>query len=153
MEPTVRERLESDMKDAMRAKDAQSRDAIRYILAAVKNAEIDARTDPGSFDPVGTLRKLGKQLADAADAYRAGNREDLAAKEEVQLEVLKRYLPAEMSDAQLAALADAVVAELGATGPKDMGKVMPILVEQASGRADGKRLSEALRAQLAARPA
>lgn len=149
MESTVRERLESDMKDAMRAKDAQSRDAIRYILAAVKNAEIDARTDPGSFDPVATLRKLGKQLADAAEAYRAGGREDLAAKEEVQLEVLKRYLPAEMSDEQLAALADAVVAELGATGPKDMGKVMPALIARAAGQADGRRVSAAAKDALA----
>jgi uncharacterized protein len=148
MEQTVRERLESDMRDAMRAGDAQSRDTIRYILSAVKNGEIDARTSPGSFDAVATLRKLGKQLADAADQYRAGGREDLAEKEEAQLQVLQRYLPPEMSDDDLAATADAVVAELGATGPKDMGKVMPALIARVDGRAAGSRISTAAKEAL-----
>lgn len=149
MEPTVRQRLESDMKDAMRAGDATTRDAVRYILAAIKNAEIDARADPASFDAVATLRKLGKQLADAAEQYRAADRADLAAKEEAQLEVLRRYLPAEMSDADLAALADATAVEIGASGPKDMGKLMPKLIAAVDGRADGRRVSAAAKEALA----
>lgn len=151
MEPTVRQRLEADMKDAMRAGDAATRDAIRYILAAIKNAEIDARTDPASFDAVATLRKLGKQLADAGDQFRAGGRDDLAAKEDVQLAVLRRYLPAEMSDEELAALVDAQATEAGATGPKDMGKLMPRLIAAVEGRADGRRISVAAREALARR--
>lgn len=149
MEPTVRQRLESDMKDAMRAGDTATRDAVRYILAAIKNAEIDARTDPASFDAVATLRKLGKQLADAAEQYKAADRAELAAKEEAQLEVLRRYLPAEMSDTDLAALAAATAAEIGATGPKDMGKLMPKLIAAVDGRADGRRVSAAARDALA----
>lgn len=149
MEPTVRERLESDMKDAMRAGDAQTRDAIRYILSAVKNAEIDARTNPGSFDAVATLRKVAKQLADAIDQYRGGGREDLAAKEEAQLVVLRRYLPVELSDTDLGALADSVIAELGASGPKDMGRVMPALIARVEGRASGGRISGAAKEALA----
>ncbi|MFM9108166.1 MAG: GatB/YqeY domain-containing protein [Chloroflexota bacterium] len=149
MEPTVRERLESDMKDAMRAGDAQTRDAIRYILSAVKNAEIDARVNPGSFDAVATLRKVGKQLSDAIDHYRAGARDDLAAKEEAQLLVLQRYLPAELSDADLAALADEAAAAIGASGPKDMGKLMPALIAKVEGRAAGGRISAAARDALA----
>jgi uncharacterized protein YqeY len=149
MEPTVRERLEADMKDAMRAGDAQTRDAIRYILSAVKNAEIDARTNPGSFDAVATLRKVGKQLSDAADQYRAGGRDDLASKEQAQLDVLQRYLPVELSDADLTALADAAAAEIGATGPKDMGKLMPALIARVQGRAAGGRISSAAKEALA----
>ncbi len=151
MEPTVRQRLEADMKDAMRAGDAATRDAVRYILAAIKNAEIDARSDPASFDAVATLRKLGKQLADAADQYRAADRAELAEKEEAQLAVLRRYLPAEMSDTDLAALADATAAEIGATGPKDMGKLMPKLIAAVDGRADGRRVSAAAKDALARR--
>ncbi len=149
MELTVRQRLESDMKDAMRAGDAQTRDAIRYILSAVKNAEIDARTNPASFDAVATVRKVGKQLADAIEQYRAAGRDDLAAKEQAQLDVLQRYLPVELSDTDLAALADEVVREIGAAGPKDMGKVMPALIAKVQGRAAGGRISGAAKDALA----
>jgi uncharacterized protein YqeY len=96
------------------------------------------------------LRRLGKQLTDSAEQYRAGGREELAAREEAQLAVLQRYLPAELSDDEVRALAEAVVREVGATGPKEMGKVMPVLVERAAGRADGRRLNEAARAALTA---
>ncbi len=149
MEPTIRERLETDMKDAMRSGDTQTRDAVRYILAAVKNAEIEARANPKAPDALATLKKLGKQLADAADQYRQGGREDLAVKEDAQLVVLKRYLPAEMSDADLAALADQVAAEIGATGPKDMAKMMPALIAKAGDQADGRRVNQAAKAALA----
>ncbi|MCC6314575.1 MAG: GatB/YqeY domain-containing protein [Thermomicrobiales bacterium] len=150
MEQTVQQRLQSDLKVAMRSGDTTTRDAIRYILAALKNTEIDRRGQLTEADAEATLRKLGKQLADSVDQFRAGHREDLAAKELAQLDVLKRYLPEEMSDEDLAALANAVVAELGATGPKDMSKVMPMLIERTGGRADGRRASAAARSALAA---
>lgn len=145
----ARGRLEDDLKTAMRAGDATSRDAIRYILAALKNAEIDARGGGAPADPVATLRKLGKQLADAIDQYRAGGRDDLAAKEEAQLAVLRRYLPEELTDEELAALVRAAIAETGATGPKEMGKVMPAAMARAGGRVDGRRLSAAVKSALA----
>src|ERR687883_287477 len=100
-EAPVRQRLEEDLKSAMRAGDTVSRDAIRYILSAVKNAEIDARGSGAPADP-----------------------------EAAQLAVLKRYLPAELSDDELNALVAETVAETGASGPKDMGRVMPVALQR-----------------------
>lgn len=145
---SIRQRLEDDLKSAMRAGDQTSRDAIRFILAAVKNAEIDARGTSAPADAVATLRRVGKQLADAADQFRQAGRLDLAEKEEAQLQVLQRYLPAELPDADLAALASEAVREAGATGPKEMGKVMPVLIKKVDGRADNRRISAAARAAL-----
>jgi len=150
VEPTIRSRLETDLKDAMRAGDTATRDAVRYILAAVRNAEIEHRGNLPEAEAVATLRRVGKQLADATEQYRAGGREDLATREEGQLAVLQRYLPAELSDDELRGLAEAVVAEVGASGPKEMGKVMPVLIERVAGRADGRRVSAAAKAALAA---
>ncbi len=145
---SIRQRLEDDLKTAMRAGDQVSRDAIRFILSAVKNAEIDARGTSAPADAVATLRKVGKQLADAADQFRQAGRIDLAEKEEAQLQVLQRYLPAELPDADLAALASEAVREAGATGLKEMGKVMPVLIKKVDGRADNRRISAAARAAL-----
>ncbi len=147
-EPTIRQRLDDDLKSAMRSGDTVTRDAIRYILSAVKNAEIDARGSGKDADPEAALRKLGKQLTDSIEQFRAANREDLAGREEAQLVVLKRYLPAEISDEELSAIVAAAVSETGATGPKDMGRVMPVAMAKAAGRADGKRINAAVRSVL-----
>jgi hypothetical protein len=145
---TIRQRLEKDLKSAMRAGDAGSRDAIRYILAAVKNAEIDTRGTADAADPDAALRRLGKQFTDAIEQYRAAGRDDLAAHEAAQLAVLKRYLPAELSDGELNALVAEAIAETGATSSKEMGRVMPVAMERAAGRADGRRISAAVKAAL-----
>lgn len=145
---TTRQRLEEDLKTAMRAGDTTTRDAIRYLLAAVKNAEIDARGTGAAADADAALRKVAKQLADAIDQYRAAGRDDLAAHEEAQLEVLKRYLPQEMSDDDLNAAVAAAIAETGATGPKDMGRVMPLVLAKTAGQADGRRVSGAVKDAL-----
>ena len=147
-EPTVRQRLEEDLKSAMRGGDVVSRDAIRYILAAIKNAEIDARGSATPADPVTTLRRLGKQLNDSIEQYEAAGRQDLADHERAQLAVLRRYLPAELSDADLETIVADAIAETGATGPKDMGRVMPVAMQRAAGRADGRRVSAAVKAAL-----
>lgn len=147
-ELTTRQRLEEDLKSAMRAGDATTRDAIRYLLSAVKNAEIDARGTDVAADADVALRKVSKQLADAIDQYRAAGRDDLADHENTQLEVLKRYLPQEMSDEDLQAAVNAAIAESGATGPKDMGRVMPLVLSKTSGRADGRRVSGAVKDAL-----
>jgi uncharacterized protein YqeY len=145
---SIRQQLEEGLKTAMRAGDQTGRDAIRFILAAVKNAEIEARVGTAPVDEVATLRKVGKQLSDAAEQYRQAGRLDLAEKEEAQLRVLQHYLPAELPDDELAALANEAVRESGATGPREMGKVMPVLIKKADGRADGRRISAAARAAL-----
>ena len=147
-DPTVRQRLEDDVKTAMRAGDATTRDAIRYILAAVKNAEIDARGSGKAADPVAALRRVGKQLTDSIEQYEAAGRQDLADHEKAQLAVLRRYLPTELSDAELDALVADAIAETGASGPKDMGRVMPAAMQRIAGRADGRRVNAAVRAAL-----
>jgi hypothetical protein len=148
-EARVRQQLEDDLKTAMRAGDTVSRDAIRYILSAVKNAEIDARGSGSEADPTAALRRLGKQLTDAIEQYEAAGRQDLAGHEAAQLAVLNRYLPAELSDDELNLLVMAVITETGAAGPKDMGKVMPVAMQRIAGRADGRRISEAVKSALA----
>jgi uncharacterized protein YqeY len=147
-ETTTRKRLEEDLKVAMRAGDTVTRDAIRYILAAVKNAEIDARGTNASADPEAALRRVGKQLTDAIEQYRAAGRQDLADREAAQLAVLKRYLPEELSEDELDTLVREVIAETGASGAKDMGKVMPAAIQRAAGRADGRRISAAVKHAL-----
>jgi uncharacterized protein YqeY len=146
---TVRQRLEADLKSAMRTGDAETRDAIRYILSAVKNAEIDARGTNVPADIDGALRKLGKQLGDAMEQYQAAGRDELAAHEAAQLAVLKRYLPEELSDDELVAIVVDAIKETGAAGPRDMGKVMPVAMARTAGRADGRRISAAVRTALA----
>ena len=149
MDTTIRARLETDLKGAMRSGDRDTRDAIRFILSAIKNAEIEARVGT-PLDEAATLRKMSKQLSDAATQYRDAGRTELAEKEEAQLDVLKRYLPAELPDEELAALAAEAVREAGASSPKEMGKVMPILIAKVDGRADGRRISAAARSALEA---
>ena len=146
----LRARLESDLRDAMRAGDHQTRDIVRFVLAAIKNAEIDHGGALTPTDEQVVLRRLSKQLADAVEQYRAGKRDDLAQREEAQLAVVQRYLPAALSDEELSALVASVVTELGANGPKDMARVMPVLMERAGDRADGRRLSAAVRGALSA---
>jgi uncharacterized protein YqeY len=147
-EVTIRQRLEEDLKTAMRSGEVATRDAIRYILSAVKNAEIDARGSSKEADPDAALRKLGKQLTDSIEQFRAADRADLAAREEAQLLVLKRYLPEELPDEELRTIVEESIRESGATGPKDMGRVMPVAMAKAAGRADGKRINTAVRNAL-----
>jgi uncharacterized protein YqeY len=147
-EMTTRQRLEEDLKSAMRAGDTTTRDAIRYLLSAVKNAEIDARGTGAAADADAALRKVAKQLSDAIEQYRAAGRDDLADHESAQLNVLKRYLPQEISDEELQAAVNEAIAESGAAGPKDMGRVMPLALAKTSGRADGRRVSAAVKDAL-----
>jgi len=148
MAETLRERLQNDMKDAMRAREQVRLDTIRFILAAVKNAEIDARGALSADDEMQVLNRMVKRMLESIEQYEAAKREDLAERERAQLAIVKHYLPAELDDAGLAALVAEVVAEVGATGPKDMGKVMPALLPKVAGRADGKRVSAAVKAAL-----
>jgi len=145
---TIRQRLDEDLKAAMRSGDAATRDTIRYILSAVKNADIDARGSGKEADPEAALRKLGKQLTDSVEQFRLANREDLAEREEAQLIVLKRYLPGELSDEELDKIVRSAIAETGAAGPKDMGRVMPVAMAKAAGQADGRRINSAVRSAL-----
>lgn len=146
---SLRSRMEDDLKAAMRARDSETRDAIRYVLSAVKNAEIEKRGELTEEEELKLLRSQVKQRQDSIDQFRAGGREDLVAREEAQVHVLEKYLPQQMSDEELQGFVRAGIAEIGAQGPKDMGKVMGVLSARAGGRVDGRRLSSAVRDALA----
>ena len=147
---SLRQRLEADLKTAMRGGDQTARDTIRYTLAAIKNAEIDKGGPLSEAEANAVLLKQAKQRADAIEQFRAAGRADLVAREDAQLAVLRRYQPAELSDSEIAELARSVVAEVGAASAKDLGRVMPVLIQRAAGRADGRRLNAAARAALGA---
>lgn len=146
---SLRKQLETDMKEAMRARDNERRDAIRYVLSAVKNAEIDKRAELSPDEEVKLIRSQVKQRQDSIDQFRSGGREDLAEKEESQVRILEGYLPQQMSDEELDEFVKQGVAESGAEGPNDMGKVMGLLSGRSQGRVDGRRLSTAVRNALA----
>jgi uncharacterized protein YqeY len=148
MESSLRSRLETDLKAAMLARDETRRDTIRFVLSAVKNAEIDERGALTPEQDIALLNRMSKRLIEAIDQYDAAGRTDLAERERAQLAIVKEYLPAELSDDELTALVQEVVTETGASTPKDMGRVMPVLIERVAGRADGKRVSTAVRAAL-----
>jgi uncharacterized protein YqeY len=147
-EPTIRQRLEEDLKIAMRAGDTTTRDAIRYILSAVKNAEIEARGTSSPANIELALRRLAKQLTDAVEQFEVAGRQDLVEREMAQLTVLKRYLPIELTDEELAELVTQVILETGAVGARDMGRVMPLALQRVAGRADGRRVSAAVKSAL-----
>jgi uncharacterized protein len=146
---TLQQRLQADLKDAMRSGDTVSREVIRFLLSAYRNAEIEKRGDLSPEDQLAVLQKQVKQRSESIEQFRAAGRDDLVDREQGQLAVIERYLPAQLSDEELAGLVDAVVTETGATGPRDMGKVMPALLPRIDGRADGRRVSAAVKARLA----
>jgi len=147
---SLRDTLTADMKQAMRDRDNETRDTIRFLLSAVKSAEIDKREALTGDEETTVLRSQAKQRRDSIEQFRAGHRDDLADREAAQLAVLERYLPQQMSDDELERFVRQGIAEAGATSPKEMGKVMGMLSRRTEGRVDGGRLSAAVRSALAA---
>jgi len=146
---SLRDRLANDLKQAMKDRDVELRDTIRFILSAVKNVEIDKRSPLTPEEEISLLRTQAKQRRDSIDQFRAGGRDELADREAAQLAILERYLPQQMTDDELVAFVKEGIAEAGAEGPKEMGKVMGLLNKRAEGRVDGRRLSTAVRESLA----
>eukprot|EP00198_Chlamydomonas_reinhardtii_P010538 XP_001699875.1 predicted protein [Chlamydomonas reinhardtii] len=146
------DRIKSDMKDAMKAKDQARLDAIRFLNAAIKQREIELREAGGAVNDeevIKVIQKLVKQRKDSIDSYKAGGREDLVAKEQVELTLLESYLPAMLSAAEVEAVVVAVIAELNLSGPKAMGQVMKAVMARTGGRADNKTVSDLAKAKLA----
>ena len=146
---SLRDLLSNDLKQAMKDRDVELRDTIRFILSAVKNVEIDKRSPLSPEEEIALLRTQAKQRQDSIEQFRAGGRDELADREMAQLAILERYLPQQMNDEELAEFVRSGVDEVGASGPKEMGKVMGILSKRADGRVAGKRLSSAVQAALA----
>lgn len=148
MTESLKTRLQADLKIAMKEKDPPRRDAIRLIISDVKSREIDLQRELSEEEEIRLLQTQAKQRHDSIEQFRAGNREDLVDKEQLQLDIIESYLPSQMSDHDLRAFVEQGVTEAGAKGPKDMGKVMGLLSKRSDGRVDGRRLSEAVRARL-----
>ncbi|USX21877.1 GatB/YqeY domain-containing protein [Oxalobacteraceae bacterium OTU3REALA1] len=132
----LREQITEDMKNAMRAKEASRLATIRLILAEIKRKEVDERIEVNDEQTVAIVEKMIKQRKDSITQFEAGNRQDLADIEKAELVVLTAYMPAGLSDEEIAAEVAAAVAASGAAGPQDMGKVMAIVKPKLAGRAD-----------------
>jgi len=146
---SLKDRVTEDMKAAMRAKDAERLGTIRLLLAAMKQKEVDERVTLDDAMVVGLVDKLIKQRKDAAQQYEAAARTDLADKEKAEITVLEAYLPARLGADEIQAAVQAIVAELGASGPGDMGKVMGVVKQRLAGQADMGLVSAAVKAALA----
>ncbi len=145
---SLRDRINDDMKAAMKARDAARLGAIRLLTSALKQREVDERIAITDDIVLAVIEKMLKQRKDSITQYTAGNRPDLVAKEEFEVGVLQAYMPTPLSDAELASILDAVIAEVGATSAKDMGKVMNALRPKVAGRADMGKLSSVVKARL-----
>jgi uncharacterized protein len=145
---SLRDRITEDMKTAMRAKDAERLGTIRFLLAAIKQREVDERIALDDTQVVGVLDKMVKQRKDSIAAFSQAGRTDLVDKETAEMKVLEGYLPQRLSADQVAAEVARIVKELGATGPGDMGKVMGAVKAQLAGKADMGMVSAAVKGAL-----
>lgn len=145
---SLKQQLTDAMKAAMKAKDNLRLTTVRSVLAAIKNREIDQRSELGDDDIIGVLSSLVKQRKESVQLYRDGDRIELAEKEEAELAILQEFLPSPLTQDEIAALIEQAVTESGASEPKDMGKVMKIVSAQVRGRADGKLVSDMVKSRL-----
>ena len=146
---TLQDRIESAMRDAMRARDERRTQTLRMAMSAAHNREIEAGRALTDEDYVEILGKQVKQRRESIEAFRSGGREAMAANEEAEAAILAEFLPEQLSSEELERIVRAAIAETGATSPADLGKVMGRVVPQTKGRADGKALSDLVRRLLA----
>ena len=147
---SLKEQITEDMKAAMRAKDTERLGTIRLLTAAMKQKEVDERIELDDAAVIAIVDKMLKQRKDSIEAFEKAGRQDLADKEKSEVTVLQAYLPARLSADEVAAEVKAIVAELGAKGPGDMGKVMGAVKAKLAGKADMGQVSAAVKAALAA---
>lgn len=148
---SLEQQIMAEMKEAMKAKNEAALRSLRAIKAEI----IKAKTEPGAGGELATdkeipmLQKMVKQRKDALEIYKTQNREDLAKKEQEEIDVIEKFLPAQMSEAELKAAVQAIITEVGASSPADMGKVMGVATKKLAGQADGKAISAAVKELLA----
>ena len=145
---SLKDQITEDMKTAMRAKDADRLGTIRMLLAAIKQKEVDEQITVDDVMVVGLVDKLVKQRKDSIAAYEKADRQDLVDKEAAEITVLQGYLPQRMSTEEIAMAVKQIVADVGASGPGDMGKVMGAVKQQLAGKADMGQVSAAVKAAL-----
>jgi uncharacterized protein len=142
--------LKADLAAAARARDKIRLSTIRMLLASVQNREIEARRELTEAELLDTVVKLIRQRQEAIEQFRTGGRADLVEKESAEIRLLEAYLPAQLGPDELAAKVEEAIAKAGASSPKDMGKVMKLLLPEIAGRADAKTASQLVQARLAA---
>ena len=145
---SLKQQITEDMKTAMRAKDTARLGAIRLLLAAMKQREVDERIELTDADVVAIIEKMLKQRRDSISQYKAANRQDLVDVEEFEVTVLQTYMPQQFSEAEVIAAIAEAIASTGAAGPQDMGKVMGVVKPKLAGRADMGKVSGLIKAQL-----
>lgn len=145
----LQERLNADLKEAMKSRDALRISAIRMLLSSVKNRSIELRRDLSDAEVTETIVTLCKQRRESIRLFKEAGRQELVEKEEAELALLTGYLPQQLTREELVSLVEKVIAETSATSGKDMGRVMKALQPQVSGRADGKLVSEVVKEKLA----
>ena len=145
---SLKQQITDDMKTAMRAKDTARLGAIRLLLAAMKQREVDERIELTDADVVAIIEKMNKQRRDSISQYEAAGRQDLADVEKFEMTVLAAYMPQQMSEAEVVAAVAETIAATGVTGPQDMGKVMGAIKPKLAGRADMGKVSALIKAQL-----
>jgi uncharacterized protein YqeY len=138
----LKQKLTDDLKQAMKGGDTVKRSVIRLVMAAIKNAEIAKQKALEDGDVLGVIAKEIRQRQESIEAFKAGNRADLVASEEAEKAILEAYMPAQLSREEIVAEARKVIAEVGAEGVRDKGKVMPKLVANLKGKADGRVINE-----------
>jgi uncharacterized protein YqeY len=148
MSLSLKEQIQEDMKTALRAREKQRLGAIRLIIAAIKQREIDERISLDDTQVVAVLEKMIKQRRDSHSQYAQAGRQDLADQEAFEIQVIQTYMPQPLSEAELGELIEAAVKESGASSPKDMGKVMGILKHRIQGRADMQVISTKVKQRL-----
>lgn len=146
---SLKQQITDDMKVAMRAKEMARLSAIRLLLAAIKQREVDERIELSDADVVAIIEKMNKQRRDSISQYEAAGRQDLADVEKFEMSVLQTYMPQQLSEAEISLAVSGAISSTGATGPQDMGKVMGVLKSKLAGRADMGKVSALIKAQLA----
>jgi hypothetical protein len=146
---TLITQIEADVKAATLARDAERRDALRLILSSLRSAEKDLQRPLSDDEELQVLQRERKRRVEASEAFRAAGREAQADKEDVELEILEEYMPAQLTEEDLERIVDDAIAENGATSMRDMGRVMADVMPQIAGRADGSAVSQIVREKLA----
>ena len=143
------EEIQDELKDAMRARDAERRDALRLILNSLKSSQKELQRPLSEEEELQVLQRERKRRLEAAEAFRSGGREEQAAAEERELDVLEEFMPEPLSEDEVEEIVDDVIAEVGATSMADLGRVMADVMPQIAGRADGSQVSQIVREKLA----
>jgi len=142
VEANLKEKLNEDLKKAIKGGDTLRRSVFRLTLSAIKNAEIAKHGDLDESDVLGIIAKEARQRQESIQAFKDGNRPDLVTQEEAELKILKEYLPQQITRDEIVAEARLIIEDVGANGPGDKGKVMPKLIGKLKGKADGREINE-----------